>query len=82
MARIIKADGRTINDYDYAGLEAKQKAVGGWIEPVYTSDLVILVNEEGHLENLPMNLEVSAMCGRVIVGDCLVMTHKEWSSEN
>ena len=24
-----------------------------------------------------MNLEVSAMCGRVIVGDCVVMTHEE-----
>ena len=30
---------------------------------------------------LPMNLEVSAMCGRVIVGDCVVMTHEESQAE-
>ena len=82
MARLIKADGKTIDNYECAGLEAKQKAVGGYIEPVYTRQWVILVNEEGHLQTLPLNIEVSALCGRVLVGDALVMTHQEWASEN
>ena len=36
MATLIKADGTKEENYKYHGLEAKQKAVGGWIEYVYT----------------------------------------------
>ncbi len=82
MARLIKSNGDTIADYSCSSLKAMQDAVGGYIEPVYTSRWVVLVNEEGLLNNLPINIEVSALCGHPIVGDALVMTHNEWNSRN
>lgn len=82
MARLITTDGVTIKDYPCETLEKMQWAVGGYIEPLYTSDWVVLVNEEGLIKNLPINPKVSGMCGQVIVGDCLVLTHKEWNDKN
>ena len=39
------------------GLEALQRAVGGWVETVYPWEdkAAIIVNEEGKLEQLPLN---------------------------
>ena len=82
MATIFKADGTKVKDYNHVGLEAKQKAVGGYIEPVYTSEWVVLVNEDGLFRNLPVNHEASLLAGRVLVGDALVLTREEWDSEN
>lgn len=82
MARLIKSNGDTIADYSCSSLKAMQEAVGGYIEPVYTSRWVVLVNEEGFLNNLPINIEVSAICGQPIVGDALVMTWEDWDSQN
>tara|TARA_R100000742_G_C4279058_1_gene102782 strand:- start:3575 stop:3838 length:264 start_codon:yes stop_codon:yes gene_type:complete len=81
MAKLIKSNGEVIENYKAIGLKAKQKAVGGYIEAVYTDKYVIFCNEEGLLYQLPMNLEVSALCGKVIVGDCVVMTQKESMEE-
>jgi len=81
MAKLIKANGEVTNNFQCIGLTPKQKAVGGYIEAVYTDKYVIFCNEEGLLMQLPMNLEVSAMCGKVIVGDCVVMTHEESQAE-
>jgi len=82
MATIFKADGTKVKDYNHEGLEAKQKAVGGYIEPVYTSEGVVLVNEDGLFRNLPINYEASVLTNRTIVGDVLVLTREEWASEN
>jgi len=82
MATIFKADGTKVKDYNHEGLEAKQKAVGGYIEPVYTSEWVVLVNEDGLFRNLPINYEASVLTNRTIVGDVLVLTREEWASEN
>ena len=82
MATIFKADGTKVKDYNHQGLEAKQKAVGGYIEPVYTSEWVVLVNEDGLFKNLPVNYEASVLTDRTIVGDVLVLTREEWASEN
>lgn len=82
MATIFKANGTKVKDYNHRGLEAKQKAVGGYIEPVYTSQWVVLVNEDGLFRNLPVNHEASLLTGRVLVGDALVLTREEWDSEN
>jgi len=81
MAKLIKANGEVTNNFECIGLEPKQKAVGGYIEAVYTNKYVIYCNEDGLYMNLPMNIEVSALCGRVIVGDCIVMTHEESQAE-
>jgi hypothetical protein len=53
-------------------------AVDGYIEPVYLSDKVILVNEEGLLRSLPVNEEASAMANQILVGDVLVLSREEW----
>jgi len=81
MAKLIKADGTKIENYNYHGLKSKQKAVGGWIEYVYTQKYVIVVNEEGALLNQQMNIEASALAGQMLVGDCLVMTRQEQLDE-
>ncbi len=82
MATIIRTDGTRVENYNHQGLEAKQKAVGGYIEPVYTSEWVVLVNEDGLFRNLPINYEASLLTDRTIVGDVLVLTREEWASDN
>ena len=52
MATLIKTDGTHIENYKITGLLAKQEAVGGYIEPVYTEKWVVLVNEEGTIKKL------------------------------
>ena len=55
-------------------LEAFRKAVGGFIEPVtLCTDLVLLVNEEGRLLNLPYNTTV---CGLSLYGTILAVGTK------
>ncbi len=82
MARLIKSNGDTIADYSCSSLKAMQEAVGGYIEPVYTSRWVVLVNEDGLFRNLPINYEASLLTDRTIVGDVLVLTREEWASDN
>ena len=81
MAKLIKANGEVTENFQCIGLEPKQKAVGGYIEVVYTNNYVIYCNEDGLHMNLPLNLEVSALCGKAIVGDCVVQTKKESREE-
>jgi len=83
MATIIRTDGTRVENYNHQGLEAKQKAVGGYIEPVYTSEYIVLVNEEARLRpNSLLNYEASVLTNRTIWGDVLVLTREEWGSEN
>lgn len=78
--KLIKADG-TIVDYPPAGktytLEEMQKAVGGYIEIVHAgrSQTLIVLNEEGKLQGLPVNNKATELYGNpndVVVGDVLV----------
>ncbi len=82
MATLIKASGQRVDDYPSDTLTQMQQAVGGYIEPVYTNNKVVIVNEEGLLKDLPLNIEVSAMVGKMIVGDAIVFTTKEWRDRN
>jgi hypothetical protein len=57
-------------------LEKAQEIVGGFVEMVLIPDdtnVQVLVNEEGLLENLPVNTEASELCGQKIVGPVLVL---------
>lgn len=55
-------------------LEAFQQAVGGYIETVtIASDLIIICNEEGRLQDLPFNVE---LCGVGFVGTILAVGAK------
>lgn len=76
----IKADG-TITPLKGAKvvLEEAQRYVGGYIEPVkynFGRD-IMLVNEEGLLEGLPVNSVASIMTQRHIVGDVLVVEYEK-----
>ena len=53
---LLKSDSTILFDYDAEGLEKKQKAVGGLIQPVHLeTGLTAYINEEGLLINLPVN---------------------------
>jgi len=67
-----------------ATLEELQSAVGGLIEIVYLRpQMMLIVNEEGKLKNLPINMPATVLyqdlCHTtdVIVGDCLLAQAKE-----
>lgn len=82
MAVLIKSDGSQHDYPEYDTLQGKQKAVGGYIEPVYFDNKVLLVNEEGLIHQLPVNDTASSMSQQIIVGDCLLMTREEWNENN
>lgn len=54
-------------------LEQMQEMVGGYIEivPSLKEGHVLIVNEEGLLQNLPLNPAASELAGRPIVGVAL-----------
>jgi hypothetical protein len=81
MALLIKTNGTQNPNYEAETLTQMQKAVGGFIEPIYINDKVILVNEEGLIMNLEYNETASEMCGQALVGDVLVLTQKEWNKD-
>ena len=64
-------------------LEELQSFVGGYIEIVSLNDMFLVVNEEGKLNNLPVNANATALWEQVygktdvIVGDVLY-TCKRW----
>lgn len=59
-------------------LEELQKFVGGHIEVVYFDDYLMIINEEGKLNQLPVNFMASTLYQSYygetdyIVGDCLI----------
>lgn len=58
-------------------LEEAQAIVGGYVEmvvPSYNPHLQLLVNEEGLLMRLPVNMEATCLAGRMIVGKAIVLT--------
>lgn len=77
MARWIKTNGETIevepkNGTDYS-LEELQGFVGGYIEIVRIDDeRLMVVNEEGKLNELPINSMATYLVRELIVGDVLV----------
>ena len=81
MGTIIKVNGEQL-PLESNTLDAWQDAVGGFVEPIYGKSWVMLVNEEGQLMNLPLNVEASRKAGRVIVGDVILFTLKEWDDAN
>tara|TARA_R100001510_G_C7456612_1_gene79040 strand:- start:102 stop:350 length:249 start_codon:yes stop_codon:yes gene_type:complete len=82
MATQIKKDGTRVENCEYRGLKAKQEAVGGYIEPVYLQDgRIVLVNEEGLLEGLPVNEEAFNETNCMLMGDVLILSQEEWNEE-
>lgn len=55
-------------------LKYVQLYVGGYVEMVQIDrNIQVLCNEEGLLLDLPVNIIASRLCGRVIVGDVLIL---------
>ena len=55
-----------------------QKCVGGYVEPIYFEDKMMLVNEDGLIEKLPMNIAATSFLKlhgipHSIVGDVLII---------
>ena len=78
---LLKSDGtrETIVSHP-AGitLEKLQALVGGYIEFVrYDSENILLVNEDGRLQNLPFNAHIPSL-----VGDVVKMTDTDWELIN
>lgn len=82
MAKWIKTNGETIdvqpkNGTDYS-LDELQGFVGGYIEIIgIDAKSIMVVNEEGRLNNLPVNEHASFLARMSIVGDVLVCLSKE-----
>jgi hypothetical protein len=76
MAKIIRVNGIFEEDFKQEpSLEEMQGVVGGYIEAVHILDVpgkVMIVNEEGRLKHLPLNIKASTMARQEIVGDVLV----------
>jgi len=74
MARIIHVDGTEKELAGKPSLEELQKAVGGYIEvaEIPGSSKILVVNEEGLLQQLPLNPSASAMALQLIVGDVVL----------
>ncbi len=83
MATIFKADGQKIETQPKNGrdfkLEELKKIVGGYIEIVTLSgNRIMVVNEEGKVNGLPINIKATELCGYdIIVGDVLVCDSDE-----
>ena len=61
-------------------LEEAQRVVGGYVEMVYLDGGdQLLVNEEGVIKNLPPNPSATAIAGKPIVGNAIVLKgHARW----
>ena len=62
----------------FVSLKEMQEIVGGYIQFVYLPDnLILVVNEEGKLNNLPVNEYINLIYGKIIqdiiVGDILLI---------
>lgn len=87
MGKILKTDGSTVevspkNGTDYT-LEEMQEIVGGYIEiiPCIDRRKILVINEEGKLNDLPVNFEATKLADinfwDCIVGDALLCNSDE-----
>ncbi len=72
MAVVLKSNGSRERDVKITSLKQMQELVGGYVEFVYLSDKVLVVNEEGLLYGLPRNNEATEIAGHPIVGDVIL----------
>lgn len=79
MAQLLKTDGTIVKDIDITTLKKQQDFVGGYIEYVYLENhnSIMIVNEEGLLQNLPFNAEASIIANRAIVGNVILAKRNE-----
>jgi len=72
MARLIKASGEILPNIDISSLKKMQDHVQGYIEFIYMKDKkILIINEEGLLDQLPPNYKASHIYGQPLVGDVI-----------
>ena len=80
MAKYIKTDGILYEIHlvepangKHFSLRELQEFVGGYIEIVFNlpDDMIMVVNEEGRLKELPINAAATILAGQTIVGNVL-----------
>lgn len=83
-SRWIKASGEETRLFPSGkqwSLKEMQDKVGGYVEIIYRTSLsqnyVMVANEEGRLQGLPVNEKASEVAGQMIVGDVLIVPRKE-----
>lgn len=80
MARLLKSSGEILPNVCIDTLKDMQDLVGGYIEFVYTlEDSVLVVNEEGLINQLPLNVGASMLTGHKIVGDVIQVPIDEFN---
>lgn len=76
MATILYAHkpSEPVEDSSIAGLREQQTIVGGYVEYVYLEDMrrVLIVDEEGMLKHLPLNVEATFKANRPILGTAIL----------
>jgi len=89
MAKILRANGdrediEPMGENGKLTLEQLQKVVGGWVEVVVVPDChnLLIVDEDGKLKNLPVNVTASKVAQTVIVGDVVLCSIVEVSNTN
>lgn len=92
--RVLKVpvDGTPEFETIVGSLQEMQRLVGGWIEPIrfnhLNTKLALIVNEEGRLRNLPVNVRATYLINKaidsldspqlVLVGDAFICV--DWST--
>lgn len=83
MARLLKANGEILPNVSIDTLKKMQDLVDGYIEFVYLSPskgLVLIVNEEGLIKELPVNVQASIIAGQPLFGDIVEVPADEFQS--
>lgn len=75
---VIGTDGKiSVRDFAEPLHRSLGEAVGGYIEVVHplglSSPFLMIVNEEGQLKDLPLNIVASYLYGQSIVGSAIIM---------
>jgi hypothetical protein len=83
-SRWIKADGKETRLFPNGkawSLKEMQEKVGGYVEVIFrtsmSQDYVMVVNEEGRQQRLPVNQKASEVAGQMIVGNVLIVPRNE-----
>ena len=83
MARLLKSNGEILPNVSIDTLKKMQDLVDGYIEFVYLSpskSLVLIVNDEGAIKELPINVQASVIAGQPLFGDIVEVPVDEFQS--
>lgn len=79
MATLIKTNG-TEEQIILESLQQIQTLIDGYIEQVNVDGGVLMINEDGISQNLPLNDKASALAQQPIRGNVIFATHEEVAS--